>query len=86
MEAVMKEVSSPSLSRPFLLGLSSWADDRSRLLCFVQDYLKIMAETFENAEDLEVITDLHTLFTMMQTIREFEMSSSNEGGRDDHTS
>ncbi|KAL7410975.1 component of IIS longevity pathway SMK-1-domain-containing protein [Mrakia frigida] len=33
-----------------------------------EDYLKIMAETFENAEDLEVITDLHTLFTMMQTI------------------
>jgi len=48
-------------------------------LAFLQDYLKIMAETFEQAEDLEVITDLHTLFTMMQTIREFELEGRKEG-------
>lgn len=34
-----------------------------------QDYLKHMFETFEMAEELHSITDLHILFTMMHTIR-----------------
>lgn len=29
-----------------------------------------MLDTFEQAEDLESISDLHALFTLMQTIRE----------------
>lgn len=47
----------------------------------LQDYLKSMVETFEQAEDLEIIEALHTLFGMMQAIRESRATRGSQARR-----
>jgi hypothetical protein len=37
----------------------------------VQDYVRQMIRVFNDAEDMESLDDLHSLCTMMSTIREF---------------
>jgi hypothetical protein len=37
----------------------------------VQDYVRQMIRVFNDAEDMESLDDLHSLCTMMSTIREY---------------
>lgn len=66
VEAVVKEVSHACCSAVPHCATAACLDS----VATPQDYLKIMLDTFEQAEDLESISDLHALFTLMQTIRE----------------
>ena len=40
----------------------------------VQDYLKAIVDVFKQAEDLELIRDLHALNSCMNTIRQFPVA------------